>query len=286
MKEIITIRVSRFLTDELVRQIAQGQWGSAAPSSVNRSRQYIFDELIHENDCFGVVAVASDHGAVGRLHCVKSKTRPTLWYYGDLFVLPAYRRLGIAKQMVSAAIEHLSETDAATLRCYVAPDNTPSRALQASLGFSEKPYEAFEDFTNDGEIMYEIDVPSGLTAIPATVHEAYFVRHLFIQNREALAVENISMGEWRTLLSAEDPKEKHFLICKGAVPIAYMRLVGLPDKSEARVTMLFAAKGFRYPSIASFALGFAEQYARGRGLASVIMENNGNNTLQISEDVI
>ena len=45
MKEIITIQISKFLNNELVEQIAQKQWHSQSPAFVNRSRQYIFDEI-------------------------------------------------------------------------------------------------------------------------------------------------------------------------------------------------------------------------------------------------
>lgn len=37
---------------------------------------------------------------------------------------------------------------------------------------------------NDGEIMFECDLPIQLTVIPATVDKEYFVHILFVQNRE------------------------------------------------------------------------------------------------------
>ena len=52
MKEIITIQVSKFLTTELAEEIAKKQWKASAPNWTNRSRQYIFDELVNGNDCF------------------------------------------------------------------------------------------------------------------------------------------------------------------------------------------------------------------------------------------
>ena len=59
MKEIITIQISKFLTSELVEQIAQSQWKALTPQFTNRSRQYIFDELVNSNDCFGVIATTA-----------------------------------------------------------------------------------------------------------------------------------------------------------------------------------------------------------------------------------
>lgn len=277
MKEIITIQISKFLTNELAEKIAQKQWRSSEPQWTNRSRQYIFDQLINDNDCFGVIATTSNNDVVGRICCVKNKVNPLLWYYGDLFVIPEYRRLGVAKQMIRAAMDHLSEIGAATLRCYVEPDNIPSRNLQISTGFSEKAFEPFNDFINDGEVMYEIDIPNSLTIIPATINEAYFVRVLFVQNKDYLNSPDISLSEWKKLLSIEDEDETHFLICKGCMPVAYMKVNGLLNKKEAWISMLFVAKDFQRQGIGCFAIHYAEQYLREKGFDSIAIQTDINN---------
>ena len=282
MKEIITIQISKFLTNELVEQIAQNQWKALTPQFTNRSRQYIFDELINSNDCFGVIATTSKNQVIGRIHCVKNESNPRLWYYGDLFVTPEYRRNGIAKQMIHAATNHLSEMGATTLRCYVKPDNIPSRNLQMSLCFLEKPFESFNDFTNDGEIMYELDIPNSLTIIPATKNEAYFVRILFAQNKDILNSGNISLSEWREILSVENPDEKHFLICKGALPVAYMKINGLLNTDKAWLSMLFVAKDFQYQGIGSFALNYAEKYVKERGFDVINVQTDKENIIAIN----
>lgn len=280
MKEIITIKVSRFLTDELVRKIAVMQWNSSAPQCVNRSRQYIFDEIIGENDCFGVTAVSSDNNVVGRLHCIRNEDDPTLWYYGDLFVAPEYRRMGIASRMVRAAMDHLSDMGAAVLRCYVDPENMPSRSLQLSLGFTERPFKSFNSLTNDGEIMYEALIPNDLTVITASADEAYFVRMMFVQNKASLGAENISLSEWRSMLSASDDNEKHFLVCKGAMPAAYMKITAptaADEADEARLSMLFCAKSLQRQGIGSFAVKYAEEYLRDRGCSMLSAHISSDN---------
>lgn len=276
LPKLITIQISKFLTNELAQKIAQKQWKTTAPSWVNRSRQYVFDELLNENDCFGVVATAPDGDVVGRIHCVKNESDPKLWYYGDLFVIPEYRRMGIASQMIRTAMDHLSELGAATLRCYVEPDNIPSRNLQLSVGFSEQPFETFNGFINDGEIMYEARIPNNLTIIHATENEAYFVRILFVQNKETLHAENISL-EWEELLSADDADEKHFLVCKGAMPVAYLKINGLENESEAWISMLFVAKDFQCQGIGSFAITYAEEYVKSKGFASIAIQTDADN---------
>ena len=75
MKESITIKISKFLTNDYVTQIARNQWRSEAPEWINRSQLYVFDELINDNDCFGVVAVDSNDEVIGRMHCVKNENK-------------------------------------------------------------------------------------------------------------------------------------------------------------------------------------------------------------------
>lgn len=277
MKEIITIQISKFLSNEIVKKIAQKQWKADTPPWVNRSRQYVFDEIMNENDCFGVVATTQNNEVVGRLHCVKNEINPKLWCYGDLFVIPEYRRVGIASQMIRTAMNHLSELGAITLRCYVEPDNAPSRNLQLSVGFSEQPFESFNNFINDGEIMYEAKVPNNLTIIPATENEAYFVRILFAQNKGNLNSNDISLSEWKELLSANDNDEKHFLICKGAIPVAYLKINGLDTTSEAWISMLFVAKNFQRQGIGSFAISYAEEYLREKRFTTTAIQTDEDN---------
>ena len=184
--------------------------------------------------------------------------------------------------MVHTVINHLSEIGATKLRCYVKPNNIPSRNLQAMLGFSEKSFESFNDFANDGEIMYEIDIPSPLTIIPATINEAYFVRILFAQNRDVLNHGNITLSEWKEILSVEDPDEKHFLIYKGALPVAYMKINGLLNTDKAWLSMLFVAKDFQHQGIGSFALKYAEEYVKKRGFNVINVQTDKENITAIN----
>ena len=108
MKEIITIRVSKYLSDELAKKVAWMRWGTSAPEYVNCVRNAVFDELTDENDCFEVIAMTAKGEVVGRMHCIRNETDFSLWYYGDLFVTPEYRRMGISRQIVETAIGRLS----------------------------------------------------------------------------------------------------------------------------------------------------------------------------------
>lgn len=278
MKEIITIRVSKYLSDELAKKVAWMRWGTSAPEYVNCVRNAVFDELTDENDCFEVIAMTAKGEVVGSMHCIRNETDYSLWYYGDLFVTPEYRRMGIARQMVETAISRLSEIGAAVLHCYVDPNNMPSRNLQKSIGFEEKPFKTFNCLCNDGQIMHEIKIPSCFCVIPATVNEAYFVMIMFAQNKSELKAENISLNEWKELLSADNPDEKHFLICKGAVPACYMCLRGASGERKAHISMIFVKKELQRCGAATFALHFAEGYAKENGFDFIATSADKDNT--------
>lgn len=260
MKEIITIQISKFLSDELVNQIAQKQWGSQSPAFVNRSRQYVFDELIESNECFDVIALRAQNDVIGRLHCIRNEKDINHWYYGDLFVIPEYRRIGIATQMIETARKHLSEIGAHSLCCYVEPDNIASRQLQSSIGFTERTFCTFNNLSNEGRIMYEIPIDNNYRIIPATIDEAYFVRILFCLNKDKLNIGNISMEEWKEILSKQSTDIKHFLICKGAVPVAYMRIAKIEETNNTKISMFFVADGFNYDEIYNYGNEFANSY--------------------------
>ena len=159
MSAIITLQISSYLSYDLAKKIAFAQWQTCDPAWVNCIRQSLFDEE-DPAACFDVVATDQNGEVAGRLHCIRNREDPALWYYGDLFVVPAYRRIGIATQMVNAARGELSLRGATRLWCYVEPENTASLALQRSLGFAERPFESFNHLINDGEILFECAISS------------------------------------------------------------------------------------------------------------------------------
>ena len=268
---IITIQICDFCSHDLAQSMAEAIWGEATITGINHIRQEIFDDKT-ASDGFFVVAFNQEKKVVGRLHCIQSEVVPTLWYDGDLYVVPTYRRMGIARQMVGVAIQHLINMNAQTLRCYVDPQNTPSISLHTSMGFCTKPYEPFGSIDNEGQTMFEYDLPSLWSVIPATCDEAYFVRLMFVGNREALPCDNISMKAWREILGAENPNQKHFLICQGAMPVGYMRVGGVLDPCGANVEMLFVAPKYHGRGIGQYALTWAEGFALACGKDSLCVQ--------------
>lgn len=58
-----------------------------------------------------------------------------------------------------------------------------------------------------------------------------------------------------------DPDEKHFLICNGAVPCAYLKVNGLESCDETGwISMLAVAPSFQRKGAGAYAVRFAEEF--------------------------
>lgn len=275
-EKLITIQISKYLSHALAENIAGAQWHSCSPEWINRIRRATYDDS-YFYDCFDVVALERDDSVIGRLHCIQNEIDQNLWYYGDLFVIPEYRRMGIATRMIHAAIDYLMELGAKTLRVYVEPDNLPSTALQKSIGFEEKPYQGFNNLIHDKEHMFELDLPSPYSVIPAKTDEAVFVTQFYWQNIESLHGKPISMDEWKTVLSSNNEDERNFLVCRGCMPLAWLRINGLLNKDMAWIGMLAVSDKHHRQGIGRYAIEFSEQFVKEKGFRKIgvrITEDN------------
>lgn len=101
-----------------------------------------------------------------------------------------------------------------------------------------------------------------LSVKQADVNDAEFVEKIFSQNKVALHSEDISLSEWKEILSVKDADEKHLIVCDDATPVGYMKINGLLSQKEAWISMLFVAKEYHRQGVGSFAIRYAEQYVK------------------------
>ncbi len=78
------------------------------------------------------------------------------WMIGNVGVLPAYRRRGIARRLVQAAVDYARERGAKTINLDVVDGNVPAYNLYESMGFVH--------FSTQSELVFSSD-----TALPAIV---------------------------------------------------------------------------------------------------------------------
>ncbi len=275
-KEIITITISDFLSNQLVEKITLMQWHSSEPQFTNSVKHLIYDGKTH-SDCFNVIAINAVGEVIGRMFCLKNQLQPSLWYYGDLAVCPEYRRQHIASKMLAAAIESLISRGCSVLRTYVEPENIASLKLQASFGFSEKPYEVFDNLLNEGELMLEKEL-SVYSVFPATANDARFITMIYGKNKDILHGNTIIFDEWEKLLSKNDPDEAHFLIHKGAMPCAWLKINGLQNTDTAWISMLAVEPKMQHQGIGTYAVKFAEDFIRSKGFLKIGIHTTDDNT--------
>jgi len=67
----------------------------------------------------------------------KTDARVGFLFIDEVYVLPAYRRLGVGRALVARAQALAGELGLAGVRLLVRPDNEPARALYRSCGFRE-----------------------------------------------------------------------------------------------------------------------------------------------------
>ncbi len=258
--ETIIITVSKFLTYELAEKIAAAQWHRPDWAEQIRKTAFLF---MSETDCFHVIAQSSDK-VIGRLQYIQNDTDPKLWYYGDLFVTPDYRRRHMAENMLKTVADTLADKGCKTLRCYVESDNIPSLALQRKLGFAEKPYKPFNALINDSNIMFEKEL-TVYKAIKARPDEARYITMLYLDNIQALHGNEIKCDEWYERLSEDDPDEIHFLIYRNAIPVAWLKINGLSDSKASWISMLAVMPPQKRCGAGTYAVEFAENYCRNLG---------------------
>lgn len=272
--EIITIRISEYLSEKLALQISDSLWGKPDIAGL-RSTLYNFKS---KTNYFNVIAQNSSDDFVGRVCCMQNIDDPTLWYYGDLFVAEDHRRRHIAEKMISTAFDVLKDKGCKTVRTYVDPQNTPSLELQKKLGFTEKPYQTFNELINDGDLMFEKQLGQIYSAV--TIQNKFDVKiiaDIYNKNLQALHGDKIPYNEWYRAILNDDTDERNFLICRGIMPVAWLKLNGLDSADAGYISMLAVEPKCRRKGVGRFAVEFAEKFLHGNGKRTIRVQTTSDN---------
>ena len=104
------------------------------------------------------------------------------------------------------------------------------------------------------------------------------VNYLF---REVLHGNVISFEEWRKAFGVEaDPYEVNFIILLENVPAAWLKINGLNSKSIC-ISMLVVDNSYKRRGIGSFAVKFAEVYAKNNGKIIIRIRTTKDNNAAI-----
>lgn len=268
----IIITVSDFMSRGLAEEIAAAQWQCTS----------LLYNYKTESDAFNVIARANGD-VIGRLQCLKCMKNPKLWYYGDFFVKPAFRRRHIGEHMLQTALEVLRDRGCRTLRCYVEPDNIPSLALQRKHGFSEKPFQPFDDLINEGRLMFEMELQA-FEAAHANESDAYYICEAYEKSAAELHGKLFDeqsrrefFAEIKEMLARRDPDEENFLIYLGALPCGWLKVNGLRGGNTGWISMLAVEPKFRRRGAGRFAVNFAADFLENHGKKNVKIHTTEDN---------
>lgn len=138
-------------------------------------------------------------------------------------------------------------------------------------------YETFNNLINDGQLMFELEMPASYSAIPAAESEARFITMFYSQNMAILHGGVISFDEWKRALSSNDLDEQHFLICRGCMPVAWLKINGLQSRDIAWISMLAVSTPYQRQGAGMYAVKYAEEFIRAKGIAKVGIRTTDDN---------
>lgn len=265
-----TVKMIRYPDDAILQSMTKRHGNMA--DEVIRGLTNMISAAHYHSDFFCAILYDNDCEMIGHANFTRSSVEPAKWFYSDLWILPEYRRQGCATQIVSAARRHLSELNAKTLLCTVEPDNEASLKLHKSLHFEQIETQPFEDFEVNGLTMFQSDIPMNFNIIPLAddFNHLVFICDLLTQpsNVLTLHLKEIPENEYHqfyknikeTLIYSAPDNEKNYIIRKGIVPIAWLKL-NETDKDSLWIKMLIVQDRYRRLGVGTYALQFAEKAA-------------------------
>ena len=119
---------------------------------------------------------------------------------------------------------------------------------------------------------------------PDSFHMAFVYDLLTSEkNIEALRLRMMQPGErkafyqeMKVALQSNDPDEAHFIVCQGTVLVAWLKINGLQG-DRAWISMLVVHERFQRQGIGSFSIGFAEVFAKSKGIAAMGIHTTTDN---------
>lgn len=116
---------------------------------------------------------------------------------------------------------------------------------------------------------------------PLREEHVAFVHEAMRENKDALHAEEMSLAQWRECLLANDPDEAHFIILTENTPAAWLKINGLAGKKTAWISMLVVRKTLQRCGAGSFAVRYAEDFARVRGFRELGIHTTLDNEIAL-----
>jgi ribosomal protein S18 acetylase RimI-like enzyme len=110
------------------------------PSNRPAAEQFLFERLINHESVIYLALDTESNQAAGFMQLYPTFSSVSLqpvWILNDLFVMPNYRRCGIARALIQQAVELVQTRGDKGLTLETAPDNRSAQALYEAMGFQQ-----------------------------------------------------------------------------------------------------------------------------------------------------
>lgn len=194
------------------------------------------------------------------------------------YIKPENRRQGLGREMYEH-IESTLRSDGAP-KIYLTPDSVTGVPFWTALGFANSG--KFDP--DDKKYIYIRDIcetAAEYSAAPVqTQADIAFIAGVYNddKNIEALHGERIAYDEWCAVLTANDPDEAHFLIRRGGVPCAWLKLNGICDTDTGWISMLVVDTDCHRMGAGTYAVSFAEDHFTEMGKRALGVQTTPDNT--------
>lgn len=215
----------------------------------------------HRNSDFFCVIMYDVNGeSIGCANFIQSSLEPSKWFYTDLWVLPECRRQGCGTGIVNEGIRYLSDLNAKILLCTVDTENEASLNFQKSLGFEQIETEPFEDFEVDDLIMFKKEIEQNFNIVPLKDDFTHldFICGLLKTSKDGQR-EFYKETREKLISNAKDD-ELSYIVRKGVVPIAYLRL-NIVSGDRVQKSELIIHEKYKNLDVETFALNFIRKFA-------------------------
>lgn len=126
--------------------------------------------------------------------------------------------------------------------------------------------------------MFEKELRPPYCAVTAKSRDnAKYISIIYDKNIEHLYGRKISPKEWLDMLLQDDPHEENYLICRGIVPVAWLKINGLESPDRGCISMLAVDPKFQHMGVGKFAVLFAQERLRSMGKKQTFVQTTEDN---------
>jgi ribosomal protein S18 acetylase RimI-like enzyme len=201
--------------------------------------------------------------------------KPGWGYVMEFYVKPKYRRKSYGRAM-SGRLERLFAADGATMM-YLNADAVTGEPFWSAMGFTKT-----DEINTENNKRIWVKELSKYSCEKMTEDDIAFVVEILNspKNKSTLNPASLAFNEWKTIFeqNLSDTDEVNFIIRRGIIPVAWIKLNGLSGEGMAWISMLVVHENYHRQGVGSYAIQYAEEYIHKKGFTAMGIHANTENS--------